>query len=411
MTGSKKIIILSFFISVCQLLNGQTINTITTAVPFVTINSNAQSMGSGWVGVVASDLYMQNGLDQNPALLSRGRKVLGFQLINYVPWLRALVPDINLVETGYYQSFGNHAIGFSARNFSLGEITFTDNVGNVIGTFKPNEFYYNLKYALNFSEGFSMGCGIKYIRSNLTGGIAVEGAATTPANALAGDLGFDFRRNLVQTENFKFRWNVGLAFLNIGNKVSYTANSEKDFIPQTMKLGTLFTLRWRIKNNNYVACDFSYQADKLLVPTPPILARDFSGNPIPDGNGYYVIQDGMNPNVSSLEGIIQSFYDAPGGGSEEMREIVHQFGTESRLSLADNRILIALRGGYFSEHETKGNRKFATFGLGFGFSGFRLDFANLFPLENRHPLENTFSLSIGARFNIGDDNFFRFKEQ
>ena len=245
----------------------------------------------------------------------------------------------------------------------------------------------------------------------LTGGIAVEGAATKPAQAVAGDLGFDFRRNLVQTDYFKLRWNVGLAFLNIGNKVSYTNTSEKDFIPQTMKLGTLFTLRWKLLNNNYVACDFSYQADKLLVPTPPILSRDSAGNPIPDGNGYYQIAAGMNPNVSALHGVIQSFYDAPGGFAEEMRELIHQFGTETRFSVADNRILAAIRAGYFNEHASKGNRKFITLGVGFGYAGFRLDLSYLLPTQQRHPLENTVSISLGARFNLDKDTFFRFKEQ
>ncbi|MEO7907460.1 MAG: type IX secretion system outer membrane channel protein PorV, partial [Saprospiraceae bacterium] len=358
-------------------------NTITTAVPFVSIIANSQSRATGCVGVVASDLYSQNGLDQNPAMLSRGKKILGFQFLNYAPWLRSLFPDINLYELGYYHSIGNNnALGFSARYFSLGTITFTDNTGNQIGTFKPKEFMFSLKYAHNFSEHFSVGTGFKYIYSDLTGGIVVENNSTKAGIAVAGDLGFDYRRNLVQSDNFNIRWNMGLAFLSIGSKISYTETGAKDFIPQSMKLGTLFTFRWKLLDNNYVASDFSYQADKLLVPTPPIYGDSLY-------NGQQQIVYGSNPDVNSVEGAIKSFSDAPDGFSEEMHEIIHQFGTETRFVVADQRILAALRAGYFSEHASKGNRKFLTFGLGLGYAGFRIDFSYLVPTEQRNPLENS----------------------
>lgn len=414
MTINKKIILFLFVLSFFSLVKGQStqevlqVNTITTAVPFITINSNAQSMGSGWIGVVTSDINSQNGLDQNPAMLSRGKKIIGFQFLNYVPWMRKLHPDINLYETGYYHSIdNNNALGFSARYFSLGKTFYTDQVGNALGSSRPNESMFSLKYAHNFSEYFSMGTALKYISSNLTSG----SYETKTANAFAGDLGFDYRRNLLQTDNFKLRWNVGFALLNIGTKVSYTNNSDKDFLPQTMKLGTLFTLRWKILNNNYVACDFSYQADKLLVPTPPVLALDSNGFLIPDNNGYFKIEAGMNPNVSVLQGMVQSFYDAPGGSTEEMREIIHQYGAETRISCADNRILAAIRAGYFNEHASKGNRKFTTLGIGFGFAGFRLDISYLITKQQLHPLKNTISVSLGARFYLDKDTFFRFKEQ
>jgi hypothetical protein len=410
MTANKVLVLLLFFHTIISVAKSQitTItgqqNTITTAVPFVSLIANTQSMGTGWVGVVASDLYSQNGLDQNPAMLSRGKKILGFQCINYVPWLRKLVPDMNLYELGYYHSIGNNnTFGFSARYFSLGDITFTDNVGNEIGTYHPKEFMYSLKYAHNFSKYFSLGTGLKYIHSDLTGGFSVGNTSTNPGRAIAGDLGFDFRRNLIQSENFILRWNMGLAFLNIGSKISYTLSGSKDFIPQTMKLGTLFTLQWKILNNNYVAFDILYQADKLLVPTPPIYSDSLS-------NGQQFILYGSDPNVSTFEGAIKSFSDAPGGFSEELHEIINQFGTETRFSVADNRILAAIRAGYFNEHETKGNRKFLTFGLGFGYAGFRLDFSYLIPSQKHSPLENTMSVSLGARFNLERETFFRFIE-
>src|SRR5688572_31334083 len=135
----KKAIFLLLFFSQLHFVWSQELNTITTAVPFASIIANAQSMGTGGVGVVASDLNIQNGLDQNPAILSRGKKVMGFQL-NYVPWLRDQIPEINLYELGYYHSIRpNHTLGFSARYFVLDEINFTDNTGTYIATAQRSE--------------------------------------------------------------------------------------------------------------------------------------------------------------------------------------------------------------------------------------------------------------------------------
>lgn len=370
---------------------------ITTAVPFLSINTSAQAMGSGCVGVVASDLYMQNGLDQNPALLSRGKKVLGFQAINVVPWLRGLgVNDVFLAETGcHYSLNNNNAVGFSAKHFNLGAIQMTDQAGQAYRSLNPNEFAIGLKYAHNFSAGFSIGGGIKYVYSDLLGNGASGTGHAKVGQALAGDFGFDFRRNLVQTDDFLLRWNAGLSFLNLGNKISYTDDHRDDFIPQAMKIGSLFTVRNKLLNQDFIEFDFSYQADKLLVPTPSTSGPIF---------GW------MNQNISPLQGAVQSFYDAPGGMEEEMREIIHQFGTESRLILADNRIIIALRGGYFYEHATKGNRKFSTLGCGLGICGFRFDFAYWIPDQANHPLEKTYAINFGGRFNLDKDNFFRFIE-
>ena len=347
-------------------------------------------MGSGCVGVVASDLYMQNGLDQNPALLSRGKKVFGVQSINYSPWLRGLgVNDVYLAESGCHYSLNkNNAIGFSARYFNLGSIQMTDQAGQASGTLNPNEFAIGLKYAHNFTLGFSIGGGIKYVHSDLTGSMVTFN--TEPGQVVVGDFGIDFRRNLVQTDNYILRWNAGLSILNMGNKISYT-DGFRDFLPQTMKIGTLFTASRKLLNQNSFEFDFSYQADKMLVPTP---SSQINGS----------------KNPSSLQGAVQSFYDAPDGFKEEMQEIMHQFGTESRLFLAENKMIIALRGGYVNEHRNKGNRKYATLGCGFGFSGFRFDFAYWIPTQANHPLANTFSLNLGGRFNLDKDNFFRFSE-
>ncbi len=118
-----------------------------------------------------------------------------------------------------------------------------------------------------------------------------------------------------------------------------------------MTIGTLFTLRRKRLNNNYVATDISYQADKLLVPTPPIYSDSIF-------NGQFQIISGSNPDVGPFEGAINSFSDAPGGFSEELHEIIHQFGIETRYVFSENKMVAAIRAGYFNEHALKGNRKF-----------------------------------------------------
>lgn len=399
----KRCIIFSFLISSIQLAHAQNeLNTITTAVPFAGMISNAQSMGSGYVGVVASDNYMQNGLDQNPALLSRGKKELGFQLMNYMPWRKISESRLNLYESAYFQSFGRHAVGFSARHFSLGKITYTDATGNVTHTY-PKENYLNFKYAFSFSKNFSMGCGLKYIYSDLTNGMVIANIKTHPAKAIAGDLGFNFRKDIYEKDSFKVTWNLGLAFLNIGNKVRYSDLPDKDFIPQEMKLGTLFTFQWKQKSAYLFSLDLSYQASKLLVPSPPIYETDSSGNEI--------IVSGLDPNVNSFKGIIQSFYDAPGGSKEEMREIIHQFGTEARFKTAENTYFGAIRAGYFHEHDLKGGRKLITVGLGLGYKAFRLDVAKLFPTNSGSPLNKTYCVNLSFRLDMEGNNFFKIRKE
>lgn len=385
-------------------------NTITTAVPFLTIDGNAQSAAMGSIGVVASDLYIQNGLNQNPALLSRGKKLAGFQA-NYVPWLRRLVPNMYLAEASYFRSINkNNCLALSFKQFSYGDLQFMDDNGNVTGNFKPFEIAVGIKYAHNFSENFSIGTGIKYIYSDLTRGIQFGNTSSHPAKALAVELGADYRRFLIDEKTHKLKWNLGAAVLDIGNKVNYLANQDKNFLPQTLKIGTLFTFLKLLPNENYFAWDIQYQASKLLVPSPPIFAQDGFGNFIPDGNGGLQIERGMNPNVSALQAIVQSFHDAPGGGTEEFREITHHLGTESRLNFLENKMLLALRAGYFAQHFSKGDIKRISTGLGIGYSGFMLDLAYIVPTPKKNIIERTLFISLGARFNLNSNNFFKFKE-
>ncbi len=417
----KSIIIALWFIGVQQLCAQSNqnqayqtvqINTITTGVPFLQIETNAQSYGSGAIGVVAPDIYTDNGFNQNPAHLARGRRITGARF-NYVPWLRKLVPDINLFELGGYYSYNEKNIwAASFRYFSLGDITFTGSGGVIIGNYRPSEYVASARYAHYFSEYFSIGGALKYVHSGLYGGMPnpTTGKLFSTAQAIAGDLGFDFRRHYSLDENTKLRWNIGLSLLNIGNKIDYHAGFEKQFLPASLKLGTLFTFGFKQSEQSYIAIDIGYQCEKLLVPTPPIYETDSAGNYILNSTGDYIIQKGYNPNVTMSRGLYQSFYDAPGGAKEEWHEFVHQFGTELRMVTQGGKFLYAARGGYFYENKTKGNRQFYTAGIGFGYCGIFADLAYIIPTVQRHPLANTLIINIGIRTNLFGDSF-RFKER
>lgn len=373
-----------------------------TGAPVQAILTNPQAMASGYVGVVASELNMQNGLDQNPALLASKNKIVGFQLLNYSSHAPQSVVQSRLFESGVYATNGKHAFGFSTRYLLLPKSIVTDILGNPISSASPFEFFTGIRYAFRLSEHLSLGAGLNYVHSNLINGFSsIQGINAEPANALSGDFGLSYRKTLLQIDSFSLKWNAGLSVLNLGNKIRYTETAEGLFLPQNLRIGSLFTLKWNMKNKQSFAVDFSYQASKALVPTKPIYTFT---------NGAAIIVDGLAPNVSPLRGAVQSFYDAPDGFSEELREIIHQFGTEARLSLVDNKLLLALRGGYFNENATKGNRKFVSAGLGIGVLGFRIDFAHLFPTTENHPLKGTFFLSVGGRLSLNEGSLFRFIE-
>ncbi len=200
----KRVPTVLLLIHVCGLLSAQTsgqedgtvqLNTITTAVPFLMISGDPQQMGSGDVGVVSSDMYHSTAFTSNAALLANGHRYVAANT-NYTPWLRALVPDINLVTHTISSAFHRrHAVGFQTRYLDLGNITFTDNTGQTIGNFNANELALQANYATWFPIGISVGVAAKYVYSNLTGGLNVGGADTRPGQAFAADLGFNYRKH------------------------------------------------------------------------------------------------------------------------------------------------------------------------------------------------------------------------
>lgn len=359
------------------------LNTITTAVPFLMIAPDARGGGLGDAGVSTSP--DANSMHWNPAKYAFVDKKMGFSL-SFSPWLRKLVNDIYLgYLTGYYQIDDRQTVAFSLRYFSLGEILFTDEIGNPLSYYNPYEFAIDGTYARKFSEKWSGGVAARFIYSNLTSGQYVGGSESSAGISVAADVSI-YNENPVEMGAIDgvFAWGVNIS--NIGTKISYSTNStEKDFIPTNFRIGPSL----KINIDEYNSMTFMLDINKLLVPTPPIYARDSNGFVTDPATGEKVIQAGMDPNVSVVQGMIQSWYDAPGGFSEELREFSFGGGVEYWYNN-----LFAIRGGFFYEDKTKGNRKFFTLGAGLKYNVFGIDFAYLIPLEQQNPLENTLRFSL-----------------
>jgi hypothetical protein len=372
-----------------QQLNTQ-INTITTAVPFLLITPDSRAGGMGDVGVASTP--DANSIHWNPSKLAFVDKTMGIG-VSYTPWLRALVPDINLAYlSGYYKTKKRGTIAASLRYFSLGEITFTDANGTTIGQFRPNEFAIDVAYGVKLGKHLSGGGAVRYINSNLTGGTFVDGSATKPGRAVAVDISMLYRKDKIKLAGgTKAISSIGLNISNIGNKVSYSnrgGTSTSDFLPINMRLGYSIDFQF----DEYNSLSIEVDANKLLVPSPPVYKRDSAGGVV-YSQGQPQILYGKDPNRGVTEGMLGSFNDAPGGGKEELREINYGTGIEYWYNH-----LFAVRVGYFYESPYKGNRQFFTLGAGVKYNVFGLDFAYLIPTQQRNPLENTLRFTLTFDF-------------
>uniref|UniRef100_UPI003217936D type IX secretion system outer membrane channel protein PorV n=1 Tax=uncultured Draconibacterium sp. TaxID=1573823 RepID=UPI003217936D len=348
-------------------------NTITTAVPFLAITPDSRAGGMGDAGVgTSADVYSQHW---NPAKYIFMESDMGVGL-SYSPWLRNLVDDINLAYLSGYKKIDDvQAVSASLRYFALGDIVFTSDLGEFMGQQNPNEFAIDLGYTRKLSDVFSGSVAVRYIRSDLTSGQMVGGVETHAGNSYAADVAFyyynEFRRSRKDNS-----FSAGINIQNIGSKISYTEGEIKDFIPTTLKLGAAYTMEM----DDYNSFSFSFEADKLLVPTPDTTRKVGEGE---------VWVGGIGSDIGVIEGIFKSLGDAPGGMKEEFQEITWSLGVEYWYNKQ-----FALRAGYFYEHANKGNRKFITAGAGLKMNVFSLDFAYLMPTQRNHPLENTLRFSL-----------------
>jgi hypothetical protein len=352
------------------------LNAIQTAVPFLTIAPDSRSGAMGDAGVATSpDCYSLHWNAAKFAFID-GKSGAG---ISYSPWLRTLVPDMNIAYlTGYYRIDAKQVVGASLTYNAFGEVQFTDEYGNVTMNFKANEFAVDGSYSRLFSPNFSGGIALRFIYSNLTGGLPASGTETKPGISFAADLS-GYYQKVVEMFGKKGQIAFGINMSNIGTKMSYTDSQDPDFIPMNLRIGTANTIELDKYNSITIAIDLN----KLLVPTPPKY-NDTTG----------VIIAGMDPNVSVPVAMFHSFYDAPGGFKEELHEITYSFGAEYWYNKQ-----FALRAGYFTEHETKGNRKYFTAGAGIRMNIFSLDFSYLMPITQNNPLAHTLRFTLSFDFN------------
>lgn len=374
------------------------LNTITTAVPFMSITPDSRAGGMGDAGTALS--ADANSLYWNTSALSFAKEKSEIA-ISYTPWLRQLTNDIHLSYlSGYYKVNERHSVGGALRYFSLGEITFTDETGNVIRDDKPSEFEITAGYAFRTSQRTSVGLNGKFAYSNLTGGLTVAGVNTKPGIAGAADISFTFFNDDAKIGGLRGTYTFATTINNIGNKIKYSdvgANSPGDFLPMNLKFGNSFNARF----DKFNTLTLSLDIQKLLVPTPAIY----------DDNG--VIMSGKTNDVGVIGGMVQSFYDAPGtlvlddngdpvqnaDGSYEIvknskfLEELSEINIGSGLEYWYNNIL-AVRAGYFYENKNKGARQYFNFGVGFKYNRFGIDVSYLAALKRNNPLANTLRFTL-----------------
>ena len=354
------------------------LNTITTAVPFLIIGPDAKSGGMGDVGVASDPDAMS--MHWNPAKYAFVDDDFGIA-VAYTPWLRALIPDINLSYiSGYARTNERETFGFALRYFTLGEIKFTSETGESMGFFNPNELALSTAYARKLSDQFSTAISLRYIYSNLTGKAYVGTQATNAGQSIAGDISA-YYESPIRLAGKDVVWAMGLNISNIGSKIAYTETVDKDFLPTNLRIGSSLTT----DIDEYNRISFEFDINKLLVPTPPITE---------DGE----IVSGEDPDVSVISGIFQSFSDAP-SGDREVRELIYSTGFEYWYDQQ-----FAVRTGYFYEHPTKGDRQFLSLGAGLKYNVFGLDFSYLIPVRSRdesgvvNPLSNTLRFALTFDF-------------
>ncbi|MFD2874581.1 type IX secretion system outer membrane channel protein PorV [Mucilaginibacter ximonensis] len=352
-------------------------NAIPTAVPFLNISPDSRSGAMGEAGVAISPDVNANYW--NPSKLAFLDTAANAVSLSYSPWLRHLVPDVSLSYLSFAHKLDNrNTIGASLRYFNLGSIQLIDANQNEQGTYRPSEFSFDVSFARKFGNDFSLGLTARYIHSDLSNQSFASGGGqqTKAGNAFAADISMYHTSNVQQFgKDASFSYGVNIS--NIGTKMSYTDVGPSYFLPTNLKLGIANTIN--IDDLNQFT--FAFDINKLLVPTPPI--RDANGN----------IIKGKSDDVSVPAGIFGSFTDAPGGFSEEFKEITFSPGVEY---VYDQQF--AIRAGYFYENPAKGGRQYVTMGLGLKYDVFRFDFSYLAATQQASPLANTLRFTLALNF-------------
>jgi len=371
---------------------GPCINTLITAVPFLRIIPDARAGALGDAGIATS--ADANSMHFNASKLITAEQDMALS-VTYTPWLKALgLQDVYMAYLSGYKKFGElQAVGVSLRYFSLGEINFTDNQGTSLGTGNPNEFEISVAYSRKLSEKLSVAVAPKFIFSNLAAGQLINDVEIKPGIAGGADFSLTYQTPIEFTAN-ESNLRIGAAVSNLGTKISYTNSTNKDFIPANLGIGAA----WEFNFDEFNSLTITTDINKLLVPTPCLNENAGTTGPNTcDQSGEPGIPDYREQSMFS--GVLGSFSDAPGGFSEEIRELSYSFGLEYWYDKQ-----FAVRAGYYTENATKGNRKFFTIGLGLKYNVFGLNFSYLVPTTNqRNPLDNTLRFSL--LFDFADGEF------
>lgn len=351
-------------------LSGQQ-NIIPTAIPFLGISPDSRAAGMGDAGAATTpDLNSQAYNPAKYAFLDADLAVAA----SVTPWLPDLVDDINLYYlAGFYRIDKMQTISTSLRYFSLGTITFRESLEDAGYPVKPNEFAIDAAYSRLLSDKISGSVAFRYIRSDLSGGKSDDMQA---GNSFAADVSFFYNNPKIKLGRQKSNLALGVNISNIGNKISYDGGNTKQFIPTNLRLGGALST----DIDKYNSIMFTLDFNKLLVPTPNIV----------DSSTTFIEAYG---NASTITGMINSFTDAPGGFEEELNEIKISAGLEYWYNKQ-----FAIRGGYFHEHETKGNRKYMTAGIGLKFNVFTIDASYIIAVAQNNPLANTIRFSLAYNF-------------
>ncbi|MFT5216533.1 MAG: hypothetical protein ACI83H_001659 [Glaciecola sp.] len=376
---------------------------ITTGVPFLLIASDARAAGMGDMGVATSpDAYSQQW---NPAKygFSEAKSGLG---ISYTPYLSKLVNDIFLGNVTYFNRLSEgSAFAVSLKYFSLGEIEIVQDEFSEALIEKPNELTIDVSYSLRLADQFSLAVAMRYLRSDLK--IQAVDDNASAASTFGADIAGYYQGEEDAYNSFNGRWRAGFALQNLGPKIKYDDAGRENFLPTNLRLGAGFDFIF----DDYNRLNVTAEIAKLLVPTPPILGREIEYNDV-NGDGMYnedddgapvsetnnVIISGKSQDVSFISGVFQSFGDAPGGFSEELKEFTWALGAEYQYQDS-----FALRAGYFNESEEKGARKFFALGAGFKYTSINIDLSYLFSASKvASPLENTLRFSLTFNFGGGD---------
>ena len=354
-----------------QSISDKTNNVVTTAVPMLRISPDARSTGMGETGIATSADAYSNFWNLGKTPFAKQKGSIG---VTYTPWLNDLnLKDVYIASlAGYYKLDDNQALSLGLRYFSLGDIQFTDQSGQDLGSNRPREYTVEGGYSRKLGPKSGLGIGVRYISSNLANG-TYNGVNYKKGSSVAADLHFFHNGAAENGEGF----NYGITLSNLGSKISYTDdNAQKDFIPANLGLGGAYTKVFDADSKLTFAVDLN----KLLVPTPDTAAASIAN---------YRKQ-------SVVSSWARSFGDAPGGGSEELREVTASIGAEYWYKEQ-----FAFRAGYFYESPLKGNRRYATVGAGLKYNVIGLNLAYIFPSGSgisRNPLSNTVRFSL--LFNI-----------